>query len=105
MTDSTALTSMRTTTMRLTAALALVIIVGALLGGAHATGHRHDGPGFYDASCPLAALGAIDRTGGAVDPPASTPIAMAISVVVVALFGWPALTPVADARLRAPPAR
>jgi hypothetical protein len=97
--------SRQTIAVRLFAAVVLVVVAGALFGGAHATAHRHDGPGFYDAACPLAALGAIDRNSGDVPLTASTPIAMAISLVAIAPVGCPALTPAADARLRAPPTR
>jgi hypothetical protein len=105
MTYSAVPKSIQRITVRLFAAVVLVIVVGVLFGGAHATAHRHDGPGFYDASCPLAALGAVDRNGGGVPLTASTPLAMAISLVAIALVGGPVLTPAADARLRAPPAR
>jgi hypothetical protein len=92
-------------TARLLAVAVLVVLVGAFLGAPATAAHRHDGPGFYDPGCPLAALAAVDRHSGVSVAPPSMPIAAATALVALPFLGRPALTPAADVRFRAPPAR
>jgi hypothetical protein len=90
---------------RLLAAVALVVIAGALVGGAHASRHRHDSPGLYDVSCPLAEPGIAERSGTVPAIAMWTPLAPATALVAGSLAGDTILTPAADAQLRAPPIR
>ena len=97
--------SMRRTAAMWIAAVALVVVVGALLGSVDVAAHRHEGPGLYDASCPLAALAAVDRASSIVVCAASTLI-VATSVLVAPPRSVAAiLAPAAGVRFRAPPAR
>jgi hypothetical protein len=90
---------------RALALLVLLAVAGALIAGAVATRHHHDGPGLYDDRCPLEALAAVDRTGGLITVATTTPIEVVAALLVLLLVARPALAPVADARLRAPPVR
>jgi hypothetical protein len=85
--------------------LVLLTIVGGVVAGAVAARHHHDGPGLYSDWCPLEALATVDRTASLVGAVTTTPIEVVSALVVLLLVARPALGPVADARLRAPPAR
>ena len=85
--------------------LILIAVAGAVVAGAVATRHHHDGPGLYDNRGLLEALATIDRTGGLAAVVTATPIEVVAALLVLLLVARPALAPVADARLRAPPAR
>jgi hypothetical protein len=90
---------------RALALLVLLATVGALVAGAVVARHHHDGPGLYSDWCPLEALATVDRTTSLVDAVTTTPIEVVAALAVLLLVARPALAPVADARLRAPPAR
>jgi hypothetical protein len=90
---------------RALALLVLLAVAGALIAGAVATRHHHDGPGLYDDRCPLEALATVDRTGSLTAVVTAAPIEVVAALVVLLLVARPALAPVADARLRAPPLR
>jgi hypothetical protein len=85
--------------------LVLLALVGAVVAGAVAARHHHDGPGLYRDWCPLEALATVDRTASLVGAVPATPIEVVAALVVLLLVARPALAPVADARLRAPPLR
>jgi hypothetical protein len=89
--------------MRLLAAIALLVAAGVLIGGAHAAAHPHDLRGLYDAACPLAALGVVERQGAALVATTWAPIAVLATRVVASPVGVPAQAAAADVRLRAPP--
>jgi hypothetical protein len=87
------------------AAITLLVLAGTLLGGVEAAAHRHEGPGLYDASCPLAALAAVDRTSSIVPSPCSVGTVASSALVAIRPVLVAVLAPAADARLRAPPVR
>ena len=97
--------STRGLSARALALLVLLAVAGAVVAGGVATRHRHDGPGLYDDRCLLEALVTIDRPGGLAAVVTATPTEVVAALLVLLLVARPALTPVADARLRAPPAR
>ena len=97
--------SMRGLSTRALVLLVLLTVAGAVVAGAVATRHHHDGPGLYDDRCPLEALAAVDRTGGLAAVVTATPIVVVSARLLLRRVARPGLAPVADARLRAPPAR
>lgn len=90
---------------RILALVVLLAVAGAIVAGAAAARHQHDGPGLYDTRCPLEALGAFARTGGLVLVASVVPVEVAGALAAMLLVVRPTPTPAADTRLRAPPAR
>jgi hypothetical protein len=83
----------------------LLAVIGLLVASAAAARHHHDGPGLYDDRCPLEALATVDRPGEIVPTVTAVPVEAAAALALLFRVVRPALAPVADARLRAPPAR
>jgi hypothetical protein len=90
---------------RFLAVAVLLAVAGVLAAGAAAARHHHGGPGLYDDRCPIEALATLERSAGVVTVVTATPVEAAAPLSDAFLLVRPALSPVADARLRAPPAR
>lgn len=96
---------MRSRTLPLLAAIALLGVAAALLGQGAVLPHKHQVAGLYDASCALELLAAFAGAGLTAERLEITAGIIVVALAVVPLVGRVRHAARGNARLRAPPAR